>query len=529
MEIIAFQIFIALSMVVARIVSRKNLTYAAVAWSIFTLIMVFATPLILLQLFVIWGSHSLFAPKEANPKAAAPHDAKEKADVKCRSAITPIMAPKVASNRTEEGASAGTLKGGADEPDAHADWGSRFTQINEELEKFQTRINTKNRVAEATQKIESALTSEKNAIKSALEIAELNVKKRNYIQSLDEKTRKTYEESYETALHLFSVDEKKYDDALKITSVPDFKAIPPHEDPVISAAIKKTYANLAQERSQRLNALLDRLEKQPILQEAFWTELGARSKELLLDGLDRQPAEKPSEALPLTAPRFGPSANPAAAHQSRTNIAERVADRKIPFLVHFTRVENLPSIMAEGLLSVRELRASNVPFVGNDQVRWDGYAEASCFSIVHPTEKLFYRWRKQHAETSWVVLVLTPDIMWEASAAFCAHNAADARMSKTDLDKLRSVAAFDAMFAEHMTTPHRDIQGLHSFDPSDVQAEALVFETVPPDKIIGAAFSDLSALHEYRGQLGRRRVRHVNDGEGFFGTRERARKAGWQF
>ncbi|MEE4540189.1 MAG: DarT ssDNA thymidine ADP-ribosyltransferase family protein [Erythrobacter sp.] len=527
MEIVVFQIVIVLSLAISRAISQRSLSIAAVAWSILTLIMVFATPLILLQLFVIWGAHSLFSPKGADLGAAAERKVGGTPDVGSRSAMAlnfvsdPSVgrakpkSPSDVSNAPETGADTSVLN-------------SLIAEYNETAGKLAASLERKRGVLEATREIDRAIHSEKAKIEAALRCAELKVAKEQELQHRGEEFTIHYDDASKKISQILAAHKNETDNALEITMVPDFAVSPHHEDPVIAAAIQERYAALAQERSQRLNTLLDTLSGKPIVQEAFWSKLGHRSKALLLASIDRVPSERLRERQRLSALPLSPSKNPAG-HEKGNIIAERAAAREIPYLVHFTRVENIPSIMANGLLSVRELRAAEVSFLGNDQVRWDGHAEACCLSIAHPNEKLFYRWRKQNGETDWVVLVLAPEIMWEADAAYCAHNAADARMSSREINDRRAVDAFEAMFEEHETTPHRDLQGLRPFDPSDVQAEVLAFQKIPPERIIGAAFSDLQALNQYRGRMGARRVRHVNEGEGFFGTRTRARQTGWQF
>lgn len=65
MEIAAFQFVIMISMAIAKAISTKALGYLTVGWTIFTLLMVFTTPLIFLQLAVVWLAYSYLKPKEA--------------------------------------------------------------------------------------------------------------------------------------------------------------------------------------------------------------------------------------------------------------------------------------------------------------------------------------------------------------------------------------------------------------------------------------------------------------------------------
>ena len=58
-----------------------------------------------------------------------------------------------------------------------------------------------------------------------------------------------------------------------------------------------------------------------------------------------------------------------------------ITDRKIPYLVHFTRAENLHSIFESGILP-RALLAPG--FLHNDEMRLDGFPESSSLSVSFP-------------------------------------------------------------------------------------------------------------------------------------------------
>ena len=64
--------------------------------------------------------------------------------------------------------------------------------------------------------------------------------------------------------------------------------------------------------------------------------------------------------------------------------------RKIPHLVHFTRLENLDSILNHGLLTRAECAARQIASVNTDTQRLD-YQEAVCVSVSFPNYKMFYR------------------------------------------------------------------------------------------------------------------------------------------
>lgn len=203
-----------------------------------------------------------------------------------------------------------------------------------------------------------------------------------------------------------------------------------------------------------------------------------------------------------------------------------VKQKQIPYLVHFTRVENLPSIMRHGLCPIRTMQEQQIAFRWNDEYRLDGHEDAISLSIGHPNEKLFYRWRRSAPAQSWVVLLIERSILWEVDAKFCPHNAADSRIVREGPMSWRDLTSFEMMFAPQEGAASREEQCLRAFDPTDVQAEVLAFGTIAAEKITGVVFNDVQSLSRWRNELGARQISHVRDGTGLFGLRTMARKNG---
>ena len=60
MEVIYYQIFILITIVVTSFFSKKVAFGVCISWTLFTLVMVFALPLIIVQLITVWGSYFMF-------------------------------------------------------------------------------------------------------------------------------------------------------------------------------------------------------------------------------------------------------------------------------------------------------------------------------------------------------------------------------------------------------------------------------------------------------------------------------------
>ena len=219
----------------------------------------------------------------------------------------------------------------------------------------------------------------------------------------------------------------------------------------------------------------------------------------------------------------------AMCHGQTFAIADRADTINAPYLLHFTRVENIPSIISNGLCPVATLTAAATPFRANDFLRLDGHEDAVSLSMAHPNDKMFAKYRWQDLHQKWAVLVLDPAILWLLPTAFNRHNAADKRMSTLSREERMSVDAFDAMFEPAHDLPSREANRLLPFDPTDVQAELLVFCAIKPFFVTGIVFGDADSLNSHSAGLGNRRLSIQSEGSGFLGARAYARKTGWTY
>ena len=200
--------------------------------------------------------------------------------------------------------------------------------------------------------------------------------------------------------------------------------------------------------------------------------------------------------------------------------------KKIPFLVHFTRSENIPSIMKHGLIPVGIANNLGIKPKINDQLRLDGRLNGTSLSISFPNGQLFYRLRKENPDVSWTVLAISTGVLWSKDVLFCCHNAADNRISRVTSDALRQPETFEALFGDVDGLAKRADQGLRSFDPTDVQAEALVMEKIEPEFILGALFNDKETLEALSPHFGKRKLILHRGQKGFFANRTYYRKFG---
>jgi len=200
-------------------------------------------------------------------------------------------------------------------------------------------------------------------------------------------------------------------------------------------------------------------------------------------------------------------------------IQQIVTERDIRHLLHFTRVQNLASIMQNGVIPIASAPTVRIQPAVNDHDRLDGYRNASCLSISLTNHRMFWKYRQENPTVDWVVLGLNPSVLWEKNCAFCRHNAADGKISRLLLQQLQSVNSLSGMFDEIEGTSSRTEQRLLPKDTTDSQAEVLVFDTIEPHYIFAAAFNKRETFDAYSGLLVGRKIKLDGSQAGFFASR----------
>jgi hypothetical protein len=182
---------------------------------------------------------------------------------------------------------------------------------------------------------------------------------------------------------------------------------------------------------------------------------------------------------------------------SRELVRTATEQRSIPWLIHFTRCKNLSSILKHGICSVDHLNTVGLKTVTNDQYRLDGHLNAACLSIGFPNYKMFYRLRKENPDEDWAVLKVKSEVLWKADCGFCRHNAADAKVTALPLDMRKTPAAFNGLFEEIEGLRSRSEAKLKQYDPTDPQAEVLVFDAIGPEDVLEVIFESTGDRDKY--------------------------------
>lgn len=160
-------------------------------------------------------------------------------------------------------------------------------------------------------------------------------------------------------------------------------------------------------------------------------------------------------------------------------IEEFVKDRGIKSLFHFTRLDNLRSIIEHGFLTREQCAAKGIEAAVNDHQRYDGTG-ALCATISFPNYKLFYRLRCDHPNVEWVVLELDASLLWRTKCAFSNTNAGDGSVFNIPIAQRLGLGALQAMFADYGNV-RREALKIPDHYTTNPQAEVLLLDGATAD------------------------------------------------
>lgn len=120
----------------------------------------------------------------------------------------------------------------------------------------------------------------------------------------------------------------------------------------------------------------------------------------------------------------------------KSSIAEIIKTRRILQLTHFTRVENIEGIISSGILPRNLLKAG---YYYNDEMRLDGFPEATSLSISFPNYQMFYRYRCLDSNNgkNWAVLIINPNILMNIPFLCFPTNAANRMFQDNSNNEIR--------------------------------------------------------------------------------------------
>lgn len=179
-------------------------------------------------------------------------------------------------------------------------------------------------------------------------------------------------------------------------------------------------------------------------------------------------------------------------HQTDLDAIKAIAgQKKIKHLVHFTRTENLLSILKYGILGREEQRKKGINSQRSGRMLQNAPDAISC-SITIPNHPMFSCVAGRQKD-EWVVIVLKADVMWTKPCVFCERNAASKEIvesnPKTRMgpEALRNMFQHSMFFKKIGRRMSREQLMRAPYETTDVQAEVLVLGPIGPDLFVECA------------------------------------------
>ena len=206
-----------------------------------------------------------------------------------------------------------------------------------------------------------------------------------------------------------------------------------------------------------------------------------------------------------------------------------VEERKIRSVVHFTRLENLASILENGLIPVSELKKYAMNFVNNDKNRYDYRKGCICTSLEYPNSWVMQRFMDNCKDSKWVIIVIDSCVLYENNCFFAEYNAATKEIQKK-INSMNSPEALNNLFKPVVEVNLSD-GNKRVFDrrqwpmkidcfPTSDQAEVLVEGRIVKEKIKTVFFMDRKDASKFRKKCNANNINVNVDEELFVKSRQ---------
>ncbi|MPQ71050.1 MULTISPECIES: hypothetical protein [unclassified Pseudomonas] len=223
MSIIIFQILIAASIFITAQVGSRAQLLTSLAWTVFTLVVIYTTPLILLQLLTIWGSYWVFSS---------------------------------AQRQTDNGPS--TLQ----------------AIINGRVGTVIDQLSTHQVVMRTLQPLRAAIYTEHLAVEKALERAQQQLHLNLRFAQGGPELQAQYEQS---CAHFTRLLKPAPSASSPLVRLPDFDAIPPPENPQVAEILEQEIRTLREGRNQYLDMVRRTVCANAELKQLFERQLRERN------------------------------------------------------------------------------------------------------------------------------------------------------------------------------------------------------------------------------------------------------------
>lgn len=196
------------------------------------------------------------------------------------------------------------------------------------------------------------------------------------------------------------------------------------------------------------------------------------------------------------------------AEAARAHVLESMKKRGVTRFVHFTKVDNLESIMMRGLMPLSLMNGVPKEESAQRLNRYEG-TDALCLSVEFPNYRTFYHRRCVESDKTWCVLLLDarkvieryePQFYWTNAAS---KSFLEPRFNAGNRNDPCSAQAFDGMFYQ-TETPNRFLTVtpragfIPDKYPTNPQAEIQIYDKITPDCISLVVFEDKESVARYQ-------------------------------
>jgi hypothetical protein len=191
-------------------------------------------------------------------------------------------------------------------------------------------------------------------------------------------------------------------------------------------------------------------------------------------------------------------------------VKELLEKRKIQYFVHFTRLDNLASILQYGLVPVNLQQGMKIKSICNDDKRLDFRPDCTSCSVEFPNYRLFYTFREhKFPGTHCVIIAIVKEVVFSPAniAYYCSTNAARVIPRTINITDLCTSDAFESMFCETFSTKgnvkiNRASLQIDDNWTTDPQAEILISDIIGTQYIRGIFFQSQQDRDDYISQNG---------------------------
>ena len=183
--------------------------------------------------------------------------------------------------------------------------------------------------------------------------------------------------------------------------------------------------------------------------------------------------------------------------QRQDRISNIIKTRNITQLVHFTKKQNINSIIKNGLLNNDELKRRGLDYISNDPERREKWTYAISLSITNKNSDLYdaFKYRQKLSDNDFTIIKINPMVIVEHECFFCDTNAASHtfnhyRDNEDEIGILKSSLMFKKMFKKVVIKHMYNFSGKiirSKQKPNETTcpgAEICLIGNIPPEKFI---------------------------------------------